>query len=156
MRTADVVDTAPPAEHEAAPLIATRWREVLRTVENHEMPIGGLRDRSLATVRQCGTATADNGEVATLDVWLTRERNNEDVSYHGYSRYSYADGSTQVMEFSGRGVAFGRHYGVGTFIEGTGRFAGIAGSASFKALDNAGEGATRVDVRASYRFPPAY
>jgi hypothetical protein len=137
----------------AKPTVSVKWRETFRTTENHSLPIGGLPGRTIGVAEQRGLAFFEPGDVATLGLWFTYETTGTNTSYRGYAQYSFKDGSTILALRERKGTVPGEQKGSLSFLQGTGRFLGIKGQATFNAVavnPNAGGGDTYADAHGEY------
>jgi hypothetical protein len=121
-------------------------------VENHF--IGGFERR--------GVAIFENGETAAYHTWFTWDVvSGQGGSFRGYSRLSFADGSTSMIKYEGTQTGEKLPSGKGTaeYIKGTGRFEGIKGNVSFttKSLTPYTKDETKgdmiVEATATYTLP---
>lgn len=114
--------------------VPLHWRKTFRVTENLSLPVGGLPDRTLGLMEQRGLAFFEHDEVATLALWLNYETTGTNTTYRGYAQYTFKDGSTIVALRERTGAAPGEQEGTLAFLQGTGRFLGINGKATFKAV----------------------
>ena len=110
------------------------WRQVVHTTAHHAMPVGDVKDHTIGVMEQQGLAFFDRDEVATLVVNFTYEHKQGKRSVRGHVRYTFTDGSTRTATFTGNGSAPGEQEGTITFIQGSGRFKGIAGHGTWTAV----------------------
>jgi len=69
-----------------------QWREALVTVEMDLKPIYGHEVHALGILQQRGFVFYEDGQVATIQAWLTFERSGPSTSYSGYGVYDFPDG----------------------------------------------------------------
>jgi len=100
-----------------------------------------------------GFAFYEDGQVATIQAWLTFERSGPITSYSGYAVYDFTDGSTKVARLEGTGDPGGEQQGSFTIQSGSGRFKGITGEGNFVGHGFAPYGDIYVDVTARYLLP---
>jgi len=93
-----------------------RWRESLVTVEKNEVAVKADKGRRLGVMEQRGSAFYENGDVATLNAWLTYDVKIGKTTYEGYVLYRFSDGSIQVARIEGRGKTLGKRTGSFTFV----------------------------------------
>jgi len=130
-----------------------QWREAFVTVEREFMPIEGLEGHAVGVMRQRGFAFYDDGEVATVKVWLTFERSGPETGYRGYAVYRFSDGSRKVGRFIGAGDPEGRQSGEFVLESGSGRFEGISGDGRFAGRGFPPHGDIYLDVSGTYSLP---
>ncbi len=117
------------------------------------MPIEGLEGHAVGVMRQRGFAFYDDGEVATVKVWLTFERSGPETGYRGYAVYRFSDGSRKVGRFIGAGDPEGRQSGEFVLESGSGRFEGISGDGRFAGRGFPPHGDIYLDVSGTYSLP---
>ena len=118
----------------ARPTVSLQWRETFRATENHSLPVGAFPGRTIGVMEQRGLAFFPHDDVATLALWLNYETTGTNTTYRGYAQYVFKDGSTIVGLRERAGAAPGAQEGKLTFLQGTGRFLGIKGEATFQAV----------------------
>lgn len=94
------------------------------------------------TIARSGTAKLSSGETATvkLDGRYGPKDKKGRATFKAKSQLEFADGSTIVTQYSGNvDPASYTHRGSGTFVSGTGRFAGIKGTVKFEGRMSDGE-----------------
>lgn len=127
-----------------------QWREAFVTTESEVAPVEGHDGHYVGMSQQRGFAFHEDGDVATVNVSLTFERSGPRTRYRGYAVYRFADGSTKVGYFTGRGDPVGAQEGEFRFEGGTGRFAGIRGEGSFSGHAFPPQGDIYLDVEGVY------
>ncbi len=127
-----------------------QWREAFVTVSSDMAPVKGHDGHFVGMSHQRGFAFYDQGDVATVEVWLTFERAEAKTRYRGYAVYSFEDESTKVGRFSGEGDPVGAQSGDFRFEGGTGLFSGIAGDGSFTGRAFPTDGDIYLDVEGTY------
>lgn len=130
-----------------------RWREVFVTTQSHALTPEGIEGRSFGVLAQRGIAFYPDGTVASLEAWLTYERDWGETIYRGLVRYAFPDGSTQLASFEGFGNDHGRQKGTVIFLSGTGRFEGIRGEGHFTAENVSSHGDLFIEVEADLHLP---
>ena len=129
------------------------WREALVTVETALHPIEGADDRAVGTMRQRGFAFFENGEVSSMEAWLTFERSSGVTRYQGYAVYRFEDDSTKLARFTGDGDPRGAQSGEFELKRGTGRFEGITGAGAFTGQGFPPHGDIYLDVTGAIVLP---
>ncbi len=129
------------------------WREAFVTVESILKPVEGHEGHTVGVMHQRGFAFYEDGEVATVQTWLTFERSGPETSYRGYAIYSFLDGTTKVGRFNGSGDPRGQQSGKFTFEGGTERYQGISGEGSFSGRGFPPHGDIYLDVTGTYSLP---
>ncbi len=140
--TADTLDSTP-----------ITWREALVTIDSELRPIEGHERHAVGVMSQRGFAFYGDGEVATLNAWLTFERSGPETSYVGYAVYMFQDGSTKVARFTGTGDPAGQQTGEFTLRAGTGRYEGVSGEGRFTGRGFPPHGDIYLDVEGTYSLP---
>ena len=84
------------------------WREAFVTVDVALEPIEGHEGHALGLMRQRGFAFYQDGDIATVNAWITFERSGSETRYRGYAIYRFPDGATKVGRFTGGGDPAGR------------------------------------------------
>ena len=126
------------------------WREAFVTVDVTLEPIEGHEGHALGLMRQRGFAFYQDGDIATVNAWITFERSGSETRYRGYAIYRFPDGATKVGRFTGGGDPAGRQAGEFILEAGTGRYRGIAGRGSFAGQGFPPHGDIVLDVSGTY------
>jgi len=61
------------------------WREAFVTVDVTLEPIEGHEGHALGLMRQRGFAFYQDGDIATVNAWITFERSGSETRYRGYA-----------------------------------------------------------------------
>ena len=126
------------------------WREAFVTVEAKLERIEGHDGYAVGLMRQRGFAFYDDGDLATVNAWITFERSGAETHYRGYAVYRFPDGATKVGRFTGGGDPAGRQTGEFILEAGTGRYQGIVGSGTFAGQGFPPHGDIVLDVSGTY------
>lgn len=132
------------------------WREVVRITDNQTKRTETDPPHAVGITEQKGLVFYGGGEVGAVTLWFTWEGDSAESHYRGYGRYDFADGASVYTSFEGAGGLPGKQTGTLTFLGGTGRFEGIAGSGQFAAATltpGSAGGDTFRDVQATYTLP---
>ncbi len=126
------------------------WREAFVTVDADLREIEGHAGHAVGVMQQRGFAFYEDGQVATVNVWLTFERAAGETSYRGHAVYSFPDGASKVGRFIGSGDPAGEQSGQFTLEGGAGRYEGISGQGSFSGHGFPPHGDIYLDVSGTY------
>ncbi|WP_291322092.1 hypothetical protein [Desulfonatronospira sp.] len=138
---------------EAKGQTAINWKEAFVTVESNMQAIEGHEGHFIGIMHQRGFAFYEDGETATVKVWLTFERSGPETKYSGYAVYNFLDDTTKVVRLKGSGDPRGKQTGEFVFKGGTGRFEGIDGGGAFQGQGFPPHGDIHVDVNGTYSLP---
>jgi hypothetical protein len=138
-----------------------KWRQVMFNTKVEILPIGDVPDHIIGLYDQTGLASFDTGEVASVKNPGTLDYIKGSGAIQGYTTYTFEDGSTRTTRWqgttrpdpSGKGSWF---EGTWTFIQGTGRFAGIQGKGTFigrRFVPFSGGAQLYTDVTGTYTLP---
>jgi hypothetical protein len=113
-----------------------KFRQVQFYTKGEVLQIGDVPDHIIGIYDQTGLASFETGEVASLALKGTLDYIKGSGTIQGYSILTFEDGSTMASKWqgstrpdpSGKGS---RWKGTFTFIQGTGRWAGIQGGGTF-------------------------
>lgn len=121
------------------------------------LPVGDESGHILGVARREGTATLSNGETAAYyNVGTFDIRRGKGGDCEGYTKLTFADGSTIVLAWTTPAPADSPNSsptpGQGTIIAGSGRFAGIEGTAAFTGKETK-PGAISAEATITYTLP---
>lgn len=124
-------------KEEKVNMVTKSYRVVGHVTRSEVMAVGDVRGHWLGIFESRGIAYIED-EVAVVTSWVHGDLTKGNGPMGGYTRYAYEDGSTIIakteytcrLEPESKTVFFENGYG--EFIIGTGRFAGIEGSSSWK------------------------
>jgi hypothetical protein len=113
-----------------------KFRQVQFITKAEVIQVGDVPDHIIGIYDQTGLASSDTGEVASLKNPGTFDYIKGTGTIQGYTTYTFEDGSTRTSKWQGTtrpdpGGKGSWFEGTWTFIQGTGRFAGIQGDGSF-------------------------
>ena len=113
-----------------------KWRQVQFYTKGEVLQIGDVPDHIIGIYDQTGLASFETGEVASMTIKGTLDYIKGTGAIKGYTTYTFEDGSTRTSRWQGTtrpdpGGKGSWFEGTWTFIQGTGRFAGIQGDGSF-------------------------
>ena len=139
-----------------------KWRAVQFYTKGEVLQIGGVPDHIIGIYDQIGLASFETGEVASHDLKGTLDYTKGSGPIQGYAVYTFEDGSTMTIkyqattrpELSGKGS---RWEGTWTYIQGTGRFAGIQGDGTMmgrRFVPFGGGAQAYTDFTGKYTLPP--
>ena len=111
-----------------------RYKIIAYITKMEMVPVPDVENHVVAVGERRGVAIFESGETAAYHMWFTGESiGGQGGAYRGYSRLSFADGSTSMIKWeatqTGEKLYSGK--GTGEYIKGTGRFEGIKGNVSF-------------------------
>jgi hypothetical protein len=109
-----------------------KLRQVLFITKAEILQVGDVPDHIIGLYDQTGLASFDTGEVASVTQKGTLDYIKGSGTIAGYCTYTYEDGSTTATKWQGTtrtdpGGKGSRFESTWTYIQGTGRFAGIQG-----------------------------
>ena len=139
-----------------------KWRAVQFYTKGEVLQVGDVPDHIIGIYDQTGLASFETGEVASLALKGTLDYTKGSGPIEGYAVYTFEDGSTMTIKYqattrpdlSGKGS---RWEGTWTYIQGTGRFAGIQGDGTMTGRRFAPFGAgaqAYTDFTGKYTLPP--
>ena len=113
-----------------------KWRQVMFITKAEVLPVGDVPEHNIGIYDQTGLASFDTGEVASVTQKGTLDYTKGSGPIQGYCTYTYEDGSTMVIKWQGAtradpGGKGSRFESTWTYVQGTGRFAGIKGEGTF-------------------------
>lgn len=107
------------------------WRGLFFTMKVDKLAMEPLAGTEVGVREVAGVVFYDNGEVATVDAWLSFFLDEGRSHYEGYAMFRFSDGSTQTARLVGCRSATGAETGEFSFVCGSGRFQGITGTGGF-------------------------
>lgn len=107
-----------------------------------ETPIEG---RTLAAGKWAGTAICQDGRLANKEHVLQMESRGETGSYSGYSTYTFVNGDSLTLGFTG-GWGPDGNGGTYTLLSGTGAYEDTTGTGTFTAVEEPWDNASLYDV----------
>jgi hypothetical protein len=113
-----------------------KFRQVQFITKAEVIQVGDVPDHIIGIYDQTGLASFDTGEVASLKNPGTLDYIKGTGAIQGYTTYTFEDGSTRTGKWQGTtrpdpGGKGSWFEGTWTFIQGTGRWAGIQGEGTF-------------------------
>lgn len=127
-----------------------QWREGFVTVDADLREVEGHEGHAVGLMQQRGFAFYEDGDVATVNAWLTFERSGAETNYRGYAVYTFMDGTTKTGRFIGTGDPRGKQTGKFTIEGGSGRYEGITGEGTFTGRAFPPQGDIYLDVHGTY------
>jgi hypothetical protein len=120
------------------------FRLVTKRLGGSSMEVANVEGRSVGAGEYAGVAVFDDGRIAYKDFVLMSDGTNEGGSYSGYSTYTFQDGDSLTLKFTG---GWGPKGDAGDYVvlSGTGAFAAATGTGHFEAVDEPWDGANLYD-----------
>ncbi len=110
-------------------------------------------DSTVVGVRELvGFAFYEDGDVATVDAWLSFFRDEAQSNYEGYALFRFPDGATQTVKLEGCTSATGAETGEFSFVCGSGRFNGVVGTGTYTSNGFSLAGDPFVHAQTTYRL----
>ena len=128
------------------------WRGLFFTMKVDSLAMKPFGATVVGVREVAGLAFYDNGDVATVDAWLSFYREGEQSHYEGYALFRFGDGSTQTVSLEGCIGATGAETGEFSFVCGSGRFRGIVGNGRFESDGLSLAGDPFVHAQTTYRL----
>lgn len=121
-----------------------KFRLITRSVNstNLETPVEG---RSLSLSQAAGVAVFEDGRLADKQFVVHTDNAGADGSYAGYSTYTFQNGDSLTLSFTGGWGAGGNGGGDYTVVSGTGAYEGATGTGRFDPVKNPWENANLFD-----------
>lgn len=108
------------------------WRGLFFTMKVKTSLMEASGDMVVGARELVGLAFYKDGEVATVDAWVSFFVKEGQSQYEGYALFRFPDGSTQTASLVGCLSQTGAETGEFKFLCGSGRFQGITGTGSFE------------------------
>ncbi len=113
------------------------WRHTHHYVQGESVEAGDVPGHVLGIIRGSGLAFFDDGAVATHSIVIVHDFTDGTGPHSGYVTYAFEDGSTLSLSYQGTsktpaGQMSTLIEGKFTFVRGSGRFAGVAGSGDYR------------------------
>jgi hypothetical protein len=121
-----------------------KFRLITKQLSGSFMGVANVEGRSVGAGEYAGVAVFDDGRIAYKDFVLMSDGTNEGGSYSGYSTYTFQDGDSLTLKFTG---GWGPKGDAGDYevLSGTGAFAAATGTGHFEAVDEPWDGANLYD-----------
>jgi len=115
---------------------ALKWRQTMHVIKAESIEVGDVPAHIVGLAHVGGLASFENGEVAPISLKSTFDYTNGSGQHQGYVLYTFEDEATFVIKYQGtttaaRGGKISTFKGDISFIQGSGRFAGIKGSGTY-------------------------
>jgi hypothetical protein len=128
------------------------WSGLFFTTKIDKLSTEPLVGTNVGVREVAGLAFFDNGDVATVNAWLSFFSDERLAHYKGYALFRFDDGSTQTASLVGCRSATGAETGEFSFVCGSGRYAGIVGDGSFASTGFLMVGDPIVCAQSTYRL----
>ena len=128
------------------------WRGLFFTMKVDTLAMEQLNDNVVGAREMAGLAFYDDGEVATVDAWVSFFVEGGQSHYEGFARFQFPDGSTQTARLKGCMSPTGAENGDFEFLCGSGRFRGITGTGSYASSGFSLAGDPFVHAQTTYRL----
>jgi len=131
---------------------AQEWRGLFFTMKVDNLSMGKQTGSAVGVRELAGLAFYEDGDVATVNAWVSFFVEEGRSHYEGYALFKFPDGSTQTANLAGCSGPTGADAGVFNFVCGSGRFTGITGTGSFASDGFSFVGDPFVHAEATYRL----
>ena len=128
------------------------WRGLFSTIKVETLAMQQFSGNVVGARELAGLAFYDDGEVATVDAWVSFFFEEGRSHYEGYVLFQFPDGSTQTASLVGCLSPTGAETGEFRFLCGSGRFRGITGTGSFERDGFSLAGDPFVHAQTTYRL----
>lgn len=112
-----------------------------------------LEGRSLLQSTAFGVAVFADGKIAVKDFVAASDSGKDSVSQHGYSTYTFEDGSTLTLSWAAASRPGQPYHGEYKVLSGTGAYAGATGSGTFDPVDSKFKKVGHFKVRLTVKTP---
>ena len=117
-----------------------KFRLVTKQLSGSFMEVANVEGRTVSAGQYVGVAVFEDGRIAYKDFVLMIDGGKEEGSYSGYSTYTFQNGDSLTLRFTGGWSPDGEG-GDYKFLSGTGAFKGASGTGRFDALKEPWDGA---------------
>jgi hypothetical protein len=121
-----------------------KFRLVTKQVSGDTLQVANVEGRSVGAGRYVGVAVFEDGRIAYKDFVAMNDGDANQGTYIGYSTYTFQDGDSLTLKFTGGWGADGDR-GDYVVLSGTGAFKGASGTGHFEAAKEPWEGADLYD-----------
>ena len=108
-----------------------KFQLVTRGLDVKTEKIAEIEGTAVSMGRYAGTAIFEDGRIANKEFTFSFDFNKGSGPFFGYSTYTFTDGSSLTMRFSGVATAGQPLAGDYNILSGTGSFAGATGTGNF-------------------------
>lgn len=105
---------------------------VTRAIDVKTEKVAGIEGLVVSTGRYAGTAVFADGRIANKEFTLTYDFRQGAGPFHGYSNYTFVDGSSLMMRYEGTLVPGKPMRGSYTVLSGSGIYKGATGTGHFE------------------------
>jgi hypothetical protein len=128
------------------------FKLVTKPIDYKVTEVANIEGQSVASGKLFGVAFFKDGRVAVKDFVNSADLLRGSGSIHGYSTYTFEDGSSITASYAGS-VKDGKAKGEYTILSGTGTYANATGTGSFESVQNAFKGAGLYDGKFVVKTP---
>jgi len=121
-----------------------RFRMVVAPTEVVYSEIANVPGHSVGAGEAVGIAVFEDGRIAFKNFVISTDGSSDAGSYRGYSTYTFQNGDSLNLKFTGGWTAEGEK-GDYEVLSGTGAFEGATGTGHFESIDEAWEGANLLE-----------
>ena len=117
-----------------------KFRLVTKQLSGSYLEVANVEGRSVGAGEYAGVAVFDDGRIAYKNFVLTTDGSDAEGSYAGYSTYTFQNGDSLTLRFTG---GWGPQGDAGDYevLSGTGTFTDAKGTGHFAAVDEPWDGA---------------
>jgi hypothetical protein len=117
-----------------------KFRLVTKQVSGDALQVANVEGRSVGAGRYVGVAVFEDGRIAYKDFVAMNDGDANQGTYSGYSTYTFQDGDSLTLKFTGGWGAEGDR-GDYLVLSGTGAYKGATGTGHFEAVKEPWDGA---------------
>lgn len=128
------------------------WRGLFFTMKVDTLSVDQPEGTAVGVRELAGLAFYEDGDVATVDAWLSFFLEEGRSHFEGYALFQFPDGSSQTARLAGCLSPTGAETGEFDFVCGSGRFRGITGTGSFASDGFSFTGDPFVHAQSIYRL----
>jgi hypothetical protein len=128
------------------------FRLVTKRLGGSSMEVANVEGRSVGAGEYAGVAVFDDGRIAYKNFVEVSDGTDEEGSYSGYSTYTFQNGDSLTLKFTG-GWGLEGDAGDYEILSGTGAFAEATGTGHFEAADEPWDGVNLYDGSFTITLP---
>ena len=129
-----------------------KWRGLFFTIKAEVLSAEKPGVASVGVRELIGFAFYEEGDIATVNTWVSFFTNEGRFHYGGFALFQFSDGSSQTVSLAGCLSPNGAETGEFSFVCGSGRFRGITGTGNFERDGFSFAGDPFVHAQTTYRL----